>query len=1062
MAKRIGLNVLSLLLIVSVLFGLAMPVQPVQAGTETYNHIIPFTITDTSGVDRTNIPVIISFDVDGNLVVYGLTNATCTDTYVDSSGTSNSPVGSGTAYEYMMTTENITAFIPSLPAYGSVTLNLYTGYAPVQTSFPLITGVDGYVTVADNETIELGDNFTVVQDGWWDTDAGAEKNAVWKRDAFRTYVSPTVSGNITSEITSADWQNIFPEGIYTNNEWKEHAYAEREVSGTRLKLKNGSAGDNKIHEVEVWDGSAWVTPISAVGATWTDIEKAFDGDNGTFAYDNAGGGVFTGYLTFQLSSPVSSTKMRAWCSHSVPNVTKCEIDVNVPDILASVSATGVESGEHEVTTIADTTFFYLEVDDVTWDDYAPQKADLEFNAPLWHTELDGSPFTSEDATEYPCTVTGATWSSDGYVFDGDDYITVGSSANNTLYPTSFTWEFWVNPTNTDAHRGLLGGTSGNARPWDSNISTSDQSSFRLKQIDDTEISLTLGDLTVTTGAFNHIVFTGDGSTVRGYLDGVESAATASYDGTLKIVSREAIRIGVARNTWWMIGTFGEVRLYDRALTPAEVLSNYNATKWKYDGSSEHFYYQTVGAGVPDTDADWTFYQNNVMPYADSTTIEVDGVQELWFEPNALISSSTLPDRQGDNDGTITWGTNTDITITGGNIMDSRSATSVGVTSAMMQGNLFDIGTYASVYLAFQYGLDTNYGYTTSETSAATEQTLSVTLTGLTPNTTYHYRAVARNGVVYSYGEDTTFTTAYSTASQGSTTPLIISAGVFSDYIDTGDWLFCAEVVVTYPPYYPTGIPPEYFQIQLLDTDGTTILGASPLRQWGDRPASIYLAPTANVTNMSSYVIRITNVSSENITVNTTHTLESGEWYGDNLDNLDDWCRGAAWSMQSTDGTLLTDPYLRSVTDYGLIITDAASGYFTTGIPSIAQVRPNLFSTAEHKLALTTLSGDVDYNVGSTLTDRVGATIVADATTVGGVLNLSGQQLLFYVILATILGCIVYTVSNTQGFGALGALCLSVPIVGASVYFNIMEIVLPIIVIIIFVFLFVRQFIWKTM
>src|SRR3989304_8888743 len=122
--KRIGLSVLVLLLVATTLFGF-IPAQ-VKAGTETYNHIIPFTITDTSGVARTNVPVIIAYDTSGKLVAYGLVNASATNTYVDSSGAGNSPVGSGTAYDFLMASGNITAVIPSLPAYGSETLNLYT------------------------------------------------------------------------------------------------------------------------------------------------------------------------------------------------------------------------------------------------------------------------------------------------------------------------------------------------------------------------------------------------------------------------------------------------------------------------------------------------------------------------------------------------------------------------------------------------------------------------------------------------------------------------------------------------------------------------------------------------------------------------------------------------------------------------------------------------------------------------------------------------------------------------------------------------------------------------
>jgi len=217
MAKRKTLNVFTLLLIVATLFGVAIPVPVAHAGTETYNHIIPFTITDTSGVARTNVPVIINFDVDGNLVTYGLTNATCTNTYMDSSGAGNSPIGSGTAYDYLMATDNITVVIPSLPAYGSVTINLYTGYSPLQTSFYTIVGEDGYITIADNasgvDKMELGDNFTVEMKGWVETtfsDNYSNRNLIYKQDAFKTYVSS--AGNITAEIVVTTPETLRPDG----------------------------------------------------------------------------------------------------------------------------------------------------------------------------------------------------------------------------------------------------------------------------------------------------------------------------------------------------------------------------------------------------------------------------------------------------------------------------------------------------------------------------------------------------------------------------------------------------------------------------------------------------------------------------------------------------------------------------------------------------------------------------------------------------------------------------------------------------------------------------------
>ena len=69
---------------------------------------------------------------------------------------------------------------------------------------------------------------------------------------------------------------------------------------------------------------------------------------------------------------------------------------------------------------------------------------------------------------------------------------------------------------------------------------------------------------------------------------------------------------------------------------------------------------------------------------------------------------------------------------------------------------------ASTVVTFHYGLTTAYGMTAPATqSPATGNTgiaASKTITGLTPNTTYHYQVVAVNAAGTTYGGDMTFTT----------------------------------------------------------------------------------------------------------------------------------------------------------------------------------------------------------------------------------------------------------------------------------------------------------------
>jgi len=469
-----------------------------------------------------------------------------------------------------------------------------------------------------------------------------------------------------------------------------------------------------------------------------------------------------------------------------------------------------------------------------------------------------------------------------------------------------------------------------------------------------------------------------------------------------------------------------------------------------------------GLSVSDNVSDWLWIEDDVMPYMDYATIDLDGVEVLRYEPARLIDGTTLPDETGTNNAVITWGTNSDITITGGDIMDSNSATSIGTTSAQMQSELAYIGTYAAVYLSFEYGLDTTYGYFTSETSVATEQTFAVTLTGLTPNTTYHFRAIARNGVVFSYGADTTFTTAISTASEGSTTPLIRAVGLFDDYSVTGDLMIIAEIFNTYPPYYPSGIPSEYFQMQLLDTDNTTILAASPLVQWGDRPESIYLNPTsaANITNQAAYQIRVTSISSENLT-SASYTIVATDWKGVNKTNLDDFCRGVAINMQLTDGTLYTDPYVESIAGYGLVITGTAGGFFTEGVEGIAQIRPRLFKTSAQKTTLTKHDSDIVYGAGVSLTDRLGASIVADAGTIGGIFGVGGAQVLLMIPMVIVLIGVFFILGETAGVAsALGAVALGAIVLSQGAYLTMISVGSVFVLCAVALWFFVRQIFWK--
>ena len=83
----------------------------------------------------------------------------------------------------------------------------------------------------------------------------------------------------------------------------------------------------------------------------------------------------------------------------------------------------------------------------------------------------------------------------------------------------------------------------------------------------------------------------------------------------------------------------------------------------------------------------------------------------------------------------------------------------GATNAQVQAGIYPNGSETAYW--WQYGTTTAYGQSTPPVDAGSGQapiTISSTLAGLTPDTTYHYRLVARNGLGIIYGYDFTLKT----------------------------------------------------------------------------------------------------------------------------------------------------------------------------------------------------------------------------------------------------------------------------------------------------------------
>ena len=202
-----------------------------------------------------------------------------------------------------------------------------------------------------------------------------------------------------------------------------------------------------------------------------------------------------------------------------------------------------------------------------------------------------------------------------------------------------------------------------------------------------------------SGGWHHFVGTFDGSSVKFYVDGV-LASSQSVTGTCSISYpyQYVLRFGKAAREepgYIFAGKLDEARLYNRALSSAEVTTHYGA------GSGE----QGV-AGENGLIAGWHFDETTGTTAADYSGNGLNG-----FTRGGAVWSARVPQPNAINDIA-----EYDITPTEAKI----SWTTIASTNSVID-----------------YGTTTSYGSTVSDLALVNSH--SQTLTGLSPNTTYHYR-----------------------------------------------------------------------------------------------------------------------------------------------------------------------------------------------------------------------------------------------------------------------------------------------------------------------------------
>jgi len=617
--------------------GIVLVAVPVLA--QTYYSDI--SLQETSGNSYSMLAVKVPLNVS-NLVSQGYISSTGLDTRVNK-GTSAIP---------HMLAEDRLLFATSLSGNSTNPLSFTAGNSALS-SFCVITGYGGYVTTPDDASIELGDDFEVELKGYVDITSGG--NLISKSSAF------VVDNSADGEITATAYN--------TNGN----------SSATATGISSGE------HTIKV--------------NTATDAWLSFDGAGGVDCGNDA---------SLDISSAFTIELWVNFNDISAPRPLVCKRDSAVvqPFTLYHHDVTGWSFGASsdgatwgtliETNQLATTNTWYYVV--VTHDGSVTR---LYVN----NVEIgsDNTPANPQTGTGYNVYIgTRGGQKMDGFIDEVRIYDrAIAASERQANYNAGRNGE----PTNTS---GLVGWWRFN--DWDGTTATDSSGNGNNGTINgawwapvqngsfengDPPDDWTANNATLSQDADSHqgnfsikVVPNGTWSRAEQSLPNYECYKGAVLTLTVWVkncepdnIQRISIKDGVGTTnidlpqtcTWTQYrisrtinnaATYVKIYLYANASTNSDTDNDgyvlfddlkVTVLKLYVDDTLEDTYEGTLA--VEDNGNSWVFMNGNSVPYMEYLTIDVGGVEKLRYQPDSIISGTTLPDETGANDGTITWGAN---------------------------------------------------------------------------------------------------------------------------------------------------------------------------------------------------------------------------------------------------------------------------------------------------------------------------------------------------------------------------------------------------------------------
>ena len=410
----------------------------------------------------------------------------------------------------------------------------------------------------------------------------------------------------------------------------------------------------------------------------------------------------------------------------------------------------------------------------------------------------GTTITDGSGNGHTGTIAGAAWTTQGRFgnalsFDGvNDWVTVTSTALLNL-STAMTLEAWVFPTTTSGVRDILikEGTGADiynlyARNWrgqpEANVLVGGT-------------NRTAEGAALPANTWTHVAGTYDGTTLRLFVNGLPAASIAA-SGSIA-TSSGVLRIG--GNSLWgefFQGTIDEIRVYNRALTQAEIQADLTTP---VGGStpdttppvrSNGLPTGTLAAGTTQTTLSLTTNENASCRYATTAGVAYGSMTNTFTTTGGTAHSTTVTGLT--NGGSYSFFVRCQDAAANANTNDFTISFSVAQpadTTPPVRSSGLPTGTLAAGTTQTTLSLTTNENATCRYASTAGVAYASMTNTFATTGTTAHSTTVTglTNGGSYSFfvrcqdaaanANTNDFTISFSVAQPADTTPPVRSSGL---------------------------------------------------------------------------------------------------------------------------------------------------------------------------------------------------------------------------------------------------------------------------------------------